>query len=448
MTSRASWTHPTTGRATSSSQRTWRYGLRRGACPAPGHPRQVLRGHLGRAAPRRPRRQPTWRGRWISPGETGLGGRPRRCLRPIDGPLARVRGERAEAASCDRAATHPQGVWIFVRASSRAVLEQGTLPRWRAAISPAPCRARAPIPTPGAPRPPLPPRTRWSPPRRPTSEPHARPADASAPQRSRARARASRLAMKGTTQIRQYGVLASLKRLGEAGGESGADRGRSRARWQTSELQALCAPSPGGRCARSTSSEGHGATGHRGKERAQRRGRRPPSLPWRAAGRRRARDGPVGRRRSSRAPPAPASLARLRRAARSIRSSSRRPERPMPRQCSRFTTSITSTPPRARLLGVTLRAAPRQATECSPRQRAPGARASCELVARTLMAVSAARARPICRRSHPGDQPVLRRPVAIPFTVSSSARCSSGSTSSWARRRARSSTWSTCIGRR
>ncbi len=30
--------------------------------------------------------------------------------------------------------------------------------------------------------------------------------------------------MKGTTQIRQYGVLASLKRLGEAGGE---ERGRS-----------------------------------------------------------------------------------------------------------------------------------------------------------------------------------------------------------------------------
>ncbi len=224
MTSRASWTHPTTGRATSSSQRTWRYGLRRGACPAPGHPRQVLTGHLGRAAPRRPRRQPTWRGRWISPGETGLGGRPRRCLRPIDGPLARVRGERAEAASCDRAATHPQGVCIFVRASSRAVLEQGTLPEMAGGNLPGTMPRLSADPDAWRPHASPFPRTRWSPPRRPTSEPHARPADASAPQRSRARARASRLAMKGTTEIRQYGVLASLKRLGEAGGE---ERGRS-----------------------------------------------------------------------------------------------------------------------------------------------------------------------------------------------------------------------------
>ncbi len=205
MTSRASWMRPTTGRATSSSQRTWRDGLRRGACPAPGHPREVLGGHPGRAAPQRPRRQPAWRGRWISPRETAS----EIALADVFGrSTARSPGCAASARRPPPATVRqpPQGVWIFVRASSRAVLEQGTLPEMAGGNLPGT----------------MPPPERRS--QRLASEPHARPADASAPQRSRARARASRLAIKGTTQIRQYGVLAGLKRLGEAGGE---DRGRS-----------------------------------------------------------------------------------------------------------------------------------------------------------------------------------------------------------------------------
>ncbi len=154
--------------------------------------------------------------------------RPRRSPSPMssaDRRPARPGARRAPGGRpCDRAATHLQGVWIVVRASSRAVLEQGTLPEMAGGNLPGTMPRLSADPDAWRPHASPFPRTRWSPPRRPTSEPHARPADASAPQRSRARARASRLAIKGTTQIRQYGVLAGLKWLGEAGGE---DRGRS-----------------------------------------------------------------------------------------------------------------------------------------------------------------------------------------------------------------------------
>ena len=48
-------------------------------------------------------------------------------IRPLDGPLAEVRGLRPEAASYGGSAEHLQAVWIAVRASLRAVLEQVTI---------------------------------------------------------------------------------------------------------------------------------------------------------------------------------------------------------------------------------------------------------------------------------------------------------------------------------
>jgi Rrf2 family protein len=48
-------------------------------------------------------------------------------IRPLDGPLAEVRGLRPEAANYDGAAEHLQSVWIAVRASLRSVLEQVTI---------------------------------------------------------------------------------------------------------------------------------------------------------------------------------------------------------------------------------------------------------------------------------------------------------------------------------
>ena len=48
-------------------------------------------------------------------------------IRPLDGPLAEVRGLRPEAANYDGAAEHLQAVWIAVRASLRSVLEQVTI---------------------------------------------------------------------------------------------------------------------------------------------------------------------------------------------------------------------------------------------------------------------------------------------------------------------------------
>ena len=58
-------------------------------------------------------------------------------IRPLDGPLAEVRGLRPEAATYEGSAEHLQDVWVAVRASLRAVLERvsiadivsGQLPR-------------------------------------------------------------------------------------------------------------------------------------------------------------------------------------------------------------------------------------------------------------------------------------------------------------------------------
>jgi Rrf2 family protein len=48
-------------------------------------------------------------------------------IRPLDGPLAEVRGLRPEAATYEGPAKHLQDVWVAVRASLRSVLEQVTL---------------------------------------------------------------------------------------------------------------------------------------------------------------------------------------------------------------------------------------------------------------------------------------------------------------------------------
>ncbi len=48
-------------------------------------------------------------------------------IRPLDGPLAEVRGLRPEAANYEGAAEHLQDVWIAVRSSLRLVLEQVTI---------------------------------------------------------------------------------------------------------------------------------------------------------------------------------------------------------------------------------------------------------------------------------------------------------------------------------
>ena len=48
-------------------------------------------------------------------------------IRPLDGPLAEVRGLRPEAASYEGSAEHLQAVWVAVRASLRSVLEQVTI---------------------------------------------------------------------------------------------------------------------------------------------------------------------------------------------------------------------------------------------------------------------------------------------------------------------------------
>jgi Rrf2 family protein len=58
-------------------------------------------------------------------------------IRPLDGPLAEVRGLRPEVTTYEGAAEHLQEVWIAVRSSLRSVLEAvtladivaGTLPR-------------------------------------------------------------------------------------------------------------------------------------------------------------------------------------------------------------------------------------------------------------------------------------------------------------------------------
>ena len=48
-------------------------------------------------------------------------------IRAVDGPLANVRGQRPEMVDYDGAAKHLSEVWIGVRASVRAVLEQVSL---------------------------------------------------------------------------------------------------------------------------------------------------------------------------------------------------------------------------------------------------------------------------------------------------------------------------------
>jgi Rrf2 family protein len=48
-------------------------------------------------------------------------------IRPLDGPLAEVRGLRPETTSYEGAAEHLQQVWIAVRSSLRSVLEKVTL---------------------------------------------------------------------------------------------------------------------------------------------------------------------------------------------------------------------------------------------------------------------------------------------------------------------------------
>jgi Rrf2 family protein len=48
-------------------------------------------------------------------------------IRPLDGPLAEVRGLRPEAANYEGSAKHLQDVWVAVRASLRMVLERVTI---------------------------------------------------------------------------------------------------------------------------------------------------------------------------------------------------------------------------------------------------------------------------------------------------------------------------------
>ena len=58
-------------------------------------------------------------------------------IRPLDGPLAEVRGLRPEATEYEGSAEHLQDVWVAVRASLRAVLEHVT--------SPTSCRVSSPL---------------------------------------------------------------------------------------------------------------------------------------------------------------------------------------------------------------------------------------------------------------------------------------------------------------
>ena len=48
-------------------------------------------------------------------------------IRPLDGPLAEIRGLRPEAAEYVGAAEHLQAVWVAVRASLRSVLDEVTI---------------------------------------------------------------------------------------------------------------------------------------------------------------------------------------------------------------------------------------------------------------------------------------------------------------------------------
>ncbi|MGA2838083.1 MAG: Rrf2 family transcriptional regulator [Acidimicrobiales bacterium] len=48
-------------------------------------------------------------------------------IRPLDGPLAEIRGLRPEAANYEGAAKQLQAVWVAVRASLRSVLDEVTI---------------------------------------------------------------------------------------------------------------------------------------------------------------------------------------------------------------------------------------------------------------------------------------------------------------------------------
>ncbi len=48
-------------------------------------------------------------------------------IRPLDGPLAEVRGLRPESATYEGSAEHLQTVWVAVRASLRTVLDRVTI---------------------------------------------------------------------------------------------------------------------------------------------------------------------------------------------------------------------------------------------------------------------------------------------------------------------------------
>lgn len=64
-------------------------------------------------------------GYWLAsaPSEVTLG----EVIRAVEGPLASVRGEPPEEVSYEGAAEHLQTVWIAVRASLRAVVDELTL---------------------------------------------------------------------------------------------------------------------------------------------------------------------------------------------------------------------------------------------------------------------------------------------------------------------------------
>ncbi len=64
-------------------------------------------------------------GYWLarSPADVRLG----EVIRAVDGPLASVRGEAPEDVAYPGAAEHLQTVWIAVRASMRAVVDETTL---------------------------------------------------------------------------------------------------------------------------------------------------------------------------------------------------------------------------------------------------------------------------------------------------------------------------------
>ena len=72
-------------------------------------------------------------------------------IRPLDGPLAEVRGLRPEAAVYEGSAEHLQSVWVAVRASLREVLEQVTIADIVSGDLPRSVSKLPPTPRPGCP---------------------------------------------------------------------------------------------------------------------------------------------------------------------------------------------------------------------------------------------------------------------------------------------------------